>query len=49
MYILVCSQIKYDKHECSHTFKPEVVCPKKKKITFMNEHKGQKIKKCCNC
>ena len=39
------SQIKYDKHECSHSFKPkvEVVCPKKKKITFKNEHKRQNI------
>ena len=24
------SQIKYNKHECSHSFKPEIVCPKKK-------------------
>ena len=39
------SQIKHDKHECSHCFKPEVVCPKKKKITFINEHKRQNIKK----
>ena len=23
------SQIKYDKHECSTSFKPEIVCPKK--------------------
>ena len=38
------SQIKYDKHECSHSFKPEVVCPRKKKITFINEHKRQNIK-----
>ena len=38
------SQIKYNKHECSHSFKPEVVCPKKKKITFINEHKRQNIK-----
>ena len=38
------SQIKYDKHECSHSFKPEVVCPKKKNITFINEHKRQNIK-----
>ena len=38
------SQIKYDKHECSHSFKSEIVCPKKKKITFLNEHKRQNIK-----
>ena len=38
------SQIKYDKHECSHSFKPEVVCPKKKKTTFINENKLQNIK-----
>ena len=37
------SQIKYDKHECNNSFKPEVVCPKKK-ITFINEHKRQNIK-----
>ena len=43
------SQIKYDKYECSHSFKPEVVCPKKKKITFINEHKRQNIKKYYNC
>ena len=30
------SQIKYNKHECTNSFKPEVVCPKKKKITFIN-------------
>ena len=28
------SQNKYDKDECSHSFKPEVVCPRKKKIIF---------------
>ena len=38
------SQIKYDKHECSHSFKPEIVCPKKKYITFLNEHKRQNMK-----
>ena len=38
------SQIKYDKHECSTSFKPEIVCPKKKHITFINEHKRQNIK-----
>ena len=38
------SQIKYDKHECKNSFKPEIVCPKKKHITFINEHKRQKIK-----
>ena len=38
------SQIKYDKHECSTSFKPEIVCPKKKHITFVNEHKRQNIK-----
>ena len=38
------SQIKYDKHECNNSFKLEVVCPRKKKITFINEHKRQNIK-----
>ena len=38
------SQIKYEKHECNNSFKPEVVCPKKKKITFINERKRQNIK-----
>ena len=38
------SQIKYNKHECNNSFKPEVVFfPKKKKITFINEHKRQNI------
>ena len=40
----VNSQIKNDKHECSTSFKPEIVCPKKKHITFVNEHKCQNIK-----
>ena len=39
------SQIKYDNHICSHSFKPEIVCPKKKHITFINEHKCQNITK----
>ena len=39
------SQIKYDKHECSNSFKPEDVCPRKKKIIFINEHKRQNIRK----
>ena len=43
------SQLKYDKHECNNTFKPEIVCPKKKHITFINEHKRQNIKKYYNC
>ena len=38
------SQIKHDNHVCSHSFKPEIVCPKKKHITFINEHKRQNIK-----
>ena len=38
------SQIKYDKHECNNSFKPDVVCPKRKKITFINEHKRQNMK-----
>ena len=38
------SQIKYGKHECNNSFKPKAVCPKKKKITFINEHKRQNIK-----
>ena len=43
------SQIKYSKHECNNSFKPEVVCPKKNKITFIIEHKRQNIKKRYNC
>ena len=38
------SQIKYDKHECNNSFKPEIVYPKKKHISFINEHKRQNIK-----
>ena len=38
------SQIKSDKHECNNSFKPEIVCPKKEYITFINEHKRQNIK-----
>ena len=38
------SQIKYDKHECSTSFKPEIVGPKNKHITFVNEHKRQNLK-----
>ena len=42
------SQIKYNKlnttKECYNSFKPEVVCLKKNKITFINEHKRQNIK-----
>ena len=45
MYFWFDSRIKNDKHECSHFFKPEVVFPKKRKITFINEHKRQNIKK----
>ena len=43
------SQIKYDNHVCSHSFKPEIVCPKKKHNTLVNEHKRQNIKKYYNC
>ena len=43
------SQIKNDKHVCSHSFKSEIVCPKKKHVTFINEHKRQNIKKYYNC
>ena len=39
------SQIKYDNLICSHSCKPEIVCPKKKHITFLNEHKRQNTKK----
>ena len=39
------SQIKHDKHECNNSFKPEIVCPKKKHISFINEHKSQNKKK----
>ena len=28
------SQIKYDKHVCCHSFKPEIFCPKKNHITL---------------
>ena len=28
-------QIKYDNHICSHFFKPEIVCPKKKNILLL--------------
>ena len=38
------SQIDYDTHVFSHSFKHEIVFPKKKHITFINEHKRQKIK-----
>ena len=38
------SQIKYNKLECNNSFQPEVVCPKKKKITLINEHKRQNLK-----
>ena len=38
------SRIEYNKHDCSHSFKPEIVCPKKKHITFLNEHKRQNLK-----
>ena len=37
------SQIKYDNHICSHSFKPAIVCPKKH-ISVINEHKRQNIK-----
>ena len=39
------SQIKYDNHIRSQSLKPEIICPKKKNITFINEHKRQNIKK----
>ena len=38
------SQNKYDKHESNNSFKPEVVCPKKKHINFLKECKRQNIK-----
>ena len=38
------SQIKYNNHVGSHSFKPEIVCPKKKHITFINEHKCLNMK-----
>ena len=41
---LINSQIKYDKHDSNNSFKPEIVSPKKKHITFINEHKRQNIK-----
>ena len=41
---LLSSKIKYEKHECSNSFKPEIVCPKKKHITFIDEHKRQNTK-----
>ena len=36
------SQFKYDNHVCGHSFKPEIVCPKKK-ITFINERQNVKL------
>ena len=38
------SQIKNAKHGCSHSFKPKILCPRKKKIAFINEHKRQIIR-----
>ena len=38
------SQINYNKGDCNKSFKPEDVRPKKKKVTFINEHKRQNIK-----
>ena len=38
------SQIKYDNHVCGHSFKAEIVCPRRKHITFINEHQRQKRK-----
>ena len=38
------SQIKYDKHECSHSFKPQIVFRKKKHIIFINELKRLHLK-----
>ena len=31
------SQFQCNNHICSHSFKPEIVCPKNKHITFINE------------
>ena len=38
------SKIKYDKHICSYSFKPEIVCPKIKHIILIKELKRQNIK-----
>ena len=38
------SQIKCNNLTCSYSFKPQIVCPKKKHFTFINEHKRQEIK-----
>ena len=35
------SRIQYENHVCGHSVKPEVVCPKKKLINFINKHKRQ--------
>ena len=37
------SQVKYYKHESSHSFVPDIVCHKKK-ITSINEHSRQNVK-----
>ena len=41
MHILVKLSNKYGRHECSHSFVQEIVCP----INFINEHKPQNVKK----
>ena len=33
-----------DNHICSHSLKPEIVCPKKKHFTFLNERKRKNKK-----
>ena len=38
------SQIKYNKHKCNNSFKPEIFILRKKHITYINEHKRQNIK-----
>ena len=44
-WLMVQFTTYYDEQICSYSFKPEIVCPMKKHITFINEHKRQKIKK----
>ena len=36
------SKIKYNNYTCSHSFKPEIVCPMMKHVPFINEHKRQR-------
>ena len=35
--------VKNNNHTCSHSSKPDIVCPRKQTINFINEHKRQEI------